>query len=109
MLHNMEMAREIGDPSAEKIAGARKGAFGRLVHLHAGEKEQSSFATETTERHDRPQGQLRSESSDNHFHYGYFTYAASKLAAVDRPSRTDYGPMAKLVAKQVTPNWEREE
>ncbi len=45
------------------------------------------------------------EFTDNHFHYGYFTYA-SALAAMQDPSFVaDYGPMATLVAKQYA-NWD---
>lgn len=44
--------------------------------------------------------------TDNHFHYGYFTYAAALLGMVDADFLRDYGGMARLVAKQYA-NWDR--
>lgn len=44
--------------------------------------------------------------NDQHFHYGYFTFAAALLAMHDRAFASDYGPMATLVAKQYA-NWDR--
>jgi endoglucanase Acf2 len=44
--------------------------------------------------------------TDNHFHYGYFTYGAALLGLSDPDFLRDYGDMAKLVAKQYA-NWDR--
>jgi len=44
--------------------------------------------------------------NDQHFHYGYFTFATALLAMQDRQFASDYGPMAMLVAKQYA-NWDR--
>lgn len=44
--------------------------------------------------------------NDQHFHYGYFTFASALLAMHDRQFAADYGPMATLVAKQYA-NWDR--
>lgn len=44
--------------------------------------------------------------NDQHFHYGYFTHASALLGFSDPQWLKDYGPMARLVAKQYA-NWER--
>lgn len=46
--------------------------------------------------------------TDNHFHYGYFTYAAGLLALVDREFAEQYGEIATLVAKHYA-NYNRED
>ncbi len=46
--------------------------------------------------------------TDNHFHYGYFTYAAGLLAMVDKDFAEKYGEMATLVAKHYA-NYNRED
>ena len=37
--------------------------------------------------------------NDHHFHYGYYTLAAALLALVDDDFKTNYGDMARLVAR----------
>jgi endoglucanase Acf2 len=44
--------------------------------------------------------------NDNHFHYGYFTFATALLCAQDPQFAADYGGMATLVAKEYA-NWDR--
>jgi len=44
--------------------------------------------------------------NDLHFHYGYMTHAAALLGMYDQAFLTNYGPMAKLVAKAYA-NWDR--
>jgi len=46
------------------------------------------------------------EFVDNHFHYGYFTLATALQGMHDPQFLQDYGPMARLVAKQYA-NWDR--
>lgn len=46
--------------------------------------------------------------NDNHFHYGYFLDAAALVGLEDPAFLTQYGPMAKLVAKECA-NWDRAE
>jgi len=46
--------------------------------------------------------------NDHHFHYGYFTYASACLIQNDPQFATDYGEMAKLVAKDYA-NWDRDD
>jgi endoglucanase Acf2 len=43
--------------------------------------------------------------TDHHFHYGYFTMASALLGLQDPQWLKDYGPMAKLVAKEYA-NWD---
>ena len=44
--------------------------------------------------------------TDNHFHYGYHTYAAAMLTMTEPSFGEQYGEMATLVAKQYA-NWDR--
>lgn len=44
--------------------------------------------------------------NDQHFHYGYFTYATALLIAQDHSFAADYGGMATMVAKEYA-NWDR--
>lgn len=44
--------------------------------------------------------------NDNHFHYGYFMVATALLGFSDPGWLSQYGPMAKLVAKEYA-NWDR--
>jgi endoglucanase Acf2 len=44
--------------------------------------------------------------NDNHFHYGYFMVATALVGLADPSWLAQYGPMAKLVAKQYA-NWDR--
>lgn len=46
------------------------------------------------------------EFNDHHFHYGYHVYAAGVLGLHDPAFVTQYGAMAKLVAKEYA-NWDR--
>ena len=44
--------------------------------------------------------------NDHHFHYGYFVYASAILCMLDDEFRTQYGPMAREVARDYA-NWQR--
>lgn len=44
--------------------------------------------------------------NDHHFHYGYYTYAASLLSLFDEDFRNNYGEMVTLLAKDYA-NWDR--
>ena len=44
--------------------------------------------------------------NDHHFHYGYFVYASAVLCLLDEDFRTQYGPMAREVARDYA-NWQR--
>ena len=43
--------------------------------------------------------------NDHHFHYGYFVYASAVLCLLDDDFRTQYGPMAREVARDYA-NWQ---
>lgn len=44
--------------------------------------------------------------NDHHFHYGYFVYASAVLCLLDDDFRTNYGAMAREVARDYA-NWQR--
>lgn len=44
--------------------------------------------------------------NDHHFHYGYFVYASALLCMLDDDFRTNYGLMAREVARDYA-NWQR--
>jgi endoglucanase Acf2 len=44
--------------------------------------------------------------ADQHFHYGYFAHATALLGMYDQTFLQNYGPMARLVAKEYA-NWDR--
>ncbi len=44
--------------------------------------------------------------NDHHFHYGYFIYSSAILCLLDDEFRTQYGPMAREVARDYA-NWQR--
>ena len=44
--------------------------------------------------------------NDHHFHYGYFVYASALLCLLDDDFRTNYGAMAREVARDYA-NWQR--
>lgn len=49
---------------------------------------------------------VSSAFNDQHFHYGYFTHATALLGMYDQTFLQNYGPMARLVAKEYA-NWDR--
>jgi len=53
-----------------------------------------------------PPGYGSEAFNDNHFHYGYFMVATALLGMEDPDFLRQYGPMARLVAKQYA-NWDR--
>jgi len=109
MSHYMEMANQLGDPSAAKLQEHAKTALVDWFTYTPGEKEHFFVRYDNWKGMIGLKGSYGSEEfTDNHFHYGYFTYSASKLAMVDESFKTDYGPMARLVAKQYA-NWDRKD
>lgn len=103
----MSMAHEMHDPSYETLRGLLTGAltdwytytpgesahyFARYPRWHALIGIKPSYGSESF--------------NDNHFHYGYFTRATAELGFFDPQFLKDYGPMAKLVAKEYA-NWDR--
>lgn len=53
-----------------------------------------------------PAGYDSQAFNDQHFHYGYFVLAASRLMMVDDEFKTNYAEMVKLIAKNYA-NWQR--
>lgn len=53
-----------------------------------------------------PPGYGSEAFNDNHFHYGYFMVAAALLGMEDTNFLVQFGPMAKLVAREYA-NWDR--
>jgi hypothetical protein len=103
------IAQQLKDPSYPKIVEAVRAALVNWLTYTPGEKDHF-FAY-----YPHNKGLIGFNTSygsenftDNHFHYGYFTFAAGMLSANDPSFATDYGPMAKLVAKQYA-NWDRDD
>jgi len=102
------MAKELGNKeAADKLRNTLHDALSDWFTYTPGEKKHF-FA-----RYDRWKAMVGFSSSygsdtftDNHFHYGYFTSAAAWLGMLDPQFLKDYGPMARLVAKQYA-NWDR--
>lgn len=103
----MAMAREMHDPSFETLKGLLRTAlvdwytytpgedahyFARYSKWHALIGIKPSYGSEAF--------------NDNHFHYGYFTRSTAMLGFFDPRFLADYGPMARLVAKEYV-NWDR--
>ena len=97
----MQMAKETGDESFATLRNTLKQSltnwctytpgkkaefFARYPYWHAMIGFHDSYGS----------GQF----NDQHFHYGYYTLAAAKLAMVDPTFLDDYGPMIRLIAKE---------
>ncbi|HEY0339790.1 MAG TPA: glycosyl hydrolase, partial [Steroidobacteraceae bacterium] len=103
-----DIATELGfDDDAKTLLGNLRDALTDWYTYTPGETA-NYFA-----RYDRWKGMVGFKSSygsegfvDNHFHYGYFTMATALLGMHDPQFLQDYGPMARLVAKQYA-NWDR--
>ncbi len=109
MGRNLTMARELKRPEATVFEDALREALTDWFTYTDGETEHY-FA-----RYPRWRGIVGFNESygsgnfnDHHFHYGYFTMASALLGMADPKFIEDYGPMAKLVAKQYA-NWERDD
>jgi len=101
------MAHELGDPHEADFHKAISDALSDWFTYTPGE-EAHYFA-----RYDRWKAMVGFHPSygsetftDNHFHYGYFTFSAALLGMNDPDFLPKYGGMAKLVAKQYA-NWDR--
>lgn len=103
----MTMARQMNDSSFDALRGNLRTAltdwytytpgenahyFAAYAHWHGLIGFHDSYGSE--------------QFNDNHFHYGYFTFATALLGMYDQQWLRDYGPMATLVAKQYA-NWDR--
>ena len=101
------IAQETGDPSRLAIVDALRS---ELVNWFTYTPDEKNHFFAWYLKHKGLVGFNSSYGSetftDNHFHYGYFTFATGILAMQDPQFAADYGPMARLVAKQYA-NWER--
>jgi len=101
------MAQQAADPDYKKFCDALRDAMADWYTYTPGKKDHFFI------RYPRWKALIGINSSygsdgfnDNHFHYGYFTFATALLSMHDRQFASDYGPMATLVAKQYA-NWDR--
>lgn len=101
------IARATDDPNAKAIADLGLDELRNWLTYTPGEKDRF-FAF-----YPRRKGLIGFNSSfgsehftDNHFHYGYYTFAAGLAAQLDPAFAKDYGGMAGLVARQYA-NWDR--
>ena len=109
MALNMTFAREMGKEELFKQCHDRlKEALVNWLTYTPGE---SNFFFARDERYGGLIGYNTSYDSDtyndHHFHYGYYTLAAALLAMVDDDFKTNYGEMAKLVARDYN-NYKRD-
>ena len=105
----MMAAQAMNDPNADKLRALLKTALTDWFTYTPGEKAHY-FA-----RYDKWKALVGFNTSygseafnDHHFHYGYFTTAAAMLGFLDPQWLKDYGPMARLVAKEYA-DYERDE
>ncbi len=103
----MDIAHALRDPSEAKLHDSLKTALTDWFTFTPGEKAHL-FA-----RYPKWGGLIGFNTSygsegfnDQHFHYGYFTLASALLGFSDPAWLRDYGPMARLVAKEYA-NWDR--
>ncbi|HEX8341218.1 MAG TPA: glycosyl hydrolase [Tepidisphaeraceae bacterium] len=98
----LDFAKQLGDrESAEKLRTSLARALGDWLTYTPGEAEHYFTCYPNWRGLVGLKGSYGSEQfTDNHFHYGYFTYAAALLAMHDAEFLTGYGEMLKLVAKQ---------
>lgn len=106
-LQAAQIAGQVSDPLAGAVRDGAKQVLVNWLTYTPGEKDRF-FAF-----YPRRKGLVGFNSSfgsehftDHHFHYGYFTFAAGMLAQLDPTFAADYGPMARLVAKEYA-NWDR--
>jgi endoglucanase Acf2 len=109
MAQYMMAARALNDPSFETLRNNLKAALTDWFSYAPGEKAHY-FA-----RYPKWKALVGFNTSygseafnDHHFHYGYFTTASALLGLVDPQWLKDYGPMARLVAKEYA-SFERDE
>ena len=107
--HYMAFANQLHDPSFDTLRNSLKTALTDWYTYTPGEKAHY-FA-----RYPKWGALIGFNTSygsegfnDNHFHYGYFTTATAMLGMYDPRFLKDYGPMARLVAKQYA-NWDRDD
>ena len=108
MAHYMTFALQMGDTATFRIAKQRLKKTLIDWYTYTPGEELFYFA-----RYPRWGALVGFDSSydsdtfnDHHFHYGYFVYASAILCLLDEDFRTQYGDMAREVARDYA-NWER--
>jgi endoglucanase Acf2 len=103
----MSNAKQLDDPSYEKLKSTLRTALTDWFTYIPGEKAHYFARYPNWRALVGFKGSYGSENfNDQHFHYGYFTYAAALLGMQDPQFLKDYGGMARLVAKEYA-NWDR--
>jgi endoglucanase Acf2 len=104
---HMAMAHDMGSPEFATLQNTARSALENWFTYSPGESTYYFAAYPAWKGIVGFQSSYGSEQfNDQHFHYGYFTYAAALIGMYDPAFVTNYGPMAKLVAKEYA-NWDR--
>ena len=104
---HLAMASDMGRPEAAALKNTLKSALQNWFTYTPGEPTCYFAAYPAWKALVGFQASYGSQNfNDQHFHYGYFTHAAALLGMYDQSFLTNYGPMAKLVAKAYA-NWDR--
>lgn len=104
---SMAFAQELGRPEFGTLKNTLRSALTNWFTYTPGEESYYFAAYPAWKALVGFQASYGSEQfNDHHFHYGYFTHAAALLGMYDPDFLRDYGPMARLVAKEYA-NWER--
>ena len=105
----LQMARELKDPSYPALLTAAKESLADWLTYTSGETAHYFAAYPNWHALVGFKDSYGSDRfNDQHFHYGYFTYAGALLGMEDPGFLKDYGEMLKLVAKQYA-NWDRKD
>ncbi|CAM2798687.1 glycosyl hydrolase [Rariglobus hedericola] len=103
----LQMARELKDPAYPALLASAKKSMADWLTYTPGETEHYFAKYSNWRALIGFNGSYGSERfNDQHFHYGYFTYAGALLGMEDPAFLKDYGEMLRLVAKQYA-NWDR--
>ena len=103
----LAIAHAMKDPNEAKLRASLKTALSDWFTYTPGEKEHFFARYPNWRALIGFNTSYGSEAfNDQHFHYGYFTTASAMLGFSDPQWLKDYGPMARLVAKQYA-NWDR--
>jgi endoglucanase Acf2 len=104
---HMAMAHDLGRPEFTTLENTLRSALQNWYTYTPGEATYYFAAYPAWKALVGFQASYGSEQfNDQHFHYGYFTHATALLGMYDQNFLTNYGPMARLVAKEYA-NWER--
>jgi len=103
----MQFAKELGDPSFEKLKANGNAALADWMTYTPGEHAHYFARYENWKALVGFKDSYDSAKfNDQHFHYGYYTLAGAMQGMEDPAFLKDYGPMLTLVAKAYA-NWDR--